>query len=193
MLGQPVDRLALQLRRAMLVPVPFRVGRHVAQPEIRRHVDDLDLRIGGEHRRGDLLRRAVRQAAEDGVEPGPVHLLPFDQARQVEHEEMRKDLRHRLAGMRVGGERDDLDVRMPGGEADEVGAGIAGCAENADPDLLHRPAPPREMPERRSSGSNRRSKCAVTAPTGRRPDACARLRCALRTVRSRIANEGGIS
>ena len=57
--------------------------------------------------------------------------------RQVEHEEMRKDLRHRLAGMRVGGERDDLDVRMARGEAHEVGAGIAGRAENADPDLLH--------------------------------------------------------
>ena len=75
----------------------------------------------------------------------PVDLLPGDQLRQVEHEEMRKHLAHRLAGMRVRGQRDDLDVRMPGGEADEVGARIARCAENADPDLFHRLLRPRDL------------------------------------------------
>jgi len=38
---------------------------------------------------------------------------------------MREHLRHCLAGVRIGGQRGDLDVRMAGGEADEIGARIA--------------------------------------------------------------------
>ena len=159
-LRQPVDRFLLQRRRTVLMAVPFGVDRHVGEAKIRRHVDHLHLRVCGEHRGSDLLRGAVRQPAEDGVELRPVDLLPFDEGRQVEHEEMRKDLRHRLAGMGVGGERRDLHVRMARGEAYQVGAGIAGRAENADPDPVHRLGSAGET-RLRSSGLPARSKRQV--------------------------------
>jgi hypothetical protein len=82
-----------------------------------------------------------RKTAEGGIQRRPVDLLPFDQFWQVEHEEVRKHLRHRLAGMCVGGQRDDLDVRVPRGETHEIGARIAGRAEHSDPDFFHRLAP----------------------------------------------------
>ena len=82
--------------------------------------------------RDDFLRGAVRQPAQDRVEPGPVDLFPFHQLRQVQHEEMRKHLCHRLAGMGVGGERGDFGIGMPRQQAHRVGAGVAGRTQNAD-------------------------------------------------------------
>ena len=131
-LGQPVDRFLLQLRRAVRVAVPLRVDVHVEQAEVGRHVDHLDRRIGGEHRGGDLLRGAVRQAAEHRVEALPVDLLPFGQARQVEHEEVRKHLVHLFARMGVGGERRDLDIGMAGEQPHRIRAGVARRAEHGD-------------------------------------------------------------
>ena len=125
----------------VLVAVPGLVGLRVAEPEVGRHVDELDLRVLGQHRRGDLLGGAVRQAAEDGVDAAPVGILDRGEARQVDEAEMRKDLGHRLAGMGIGGERRDLHPRVEEREADEVGAGIAGCAEHADLLLAHHIAP----------------------------------------------------
>ena len=40
-LDKAVDRLLLQLRRLMLVAVPFRVSRRVRQPEVGRQIDHL--------------------------------------------------------------------------------------------------------------------------------------------------------
>ena len=131
-LGQAVDGLALQFQRPVLMAVPLRVGVLVTQPEVGGHVEDLDPGVGFENRRDDLLRGAVRQPAEHRVETAPVDLFPFDELRQVEHEEMRKHLAHGLAGMGVGGERRDLGIRMPRQQAHRVGSGVAGRAENAD-------------------------------------------------------------
>ncbi len=88
--GEAVDGFTLKLGRAVGVAVPLRVHAHVAEPEIRRHVENLDCGIGGHDGRDDLLRRAVRQPAEHRVEFAPVDLLPFRQPRQVQHEEMRE-------------------------------------------------------------------------------------------------------
>ena len=70
-------RLRPEAPGAVLVAVPLRVHAHVAEPEIRRHVEDLDGRIGGKDGGDDLLRRAVRQSAEHRIEFGPVDLFPF--------------------------------------------------------------------------------------------------------------------
>ncbi len=131
-LGEPVNGFTLKAGCAVLVAVPLRVYAHVAKPEIRRHVEDLDRRIGGNDGRGDLLRGAVRQPAEHGIETGPVDLFPFHKPRQVEHEEMRKNLVHRLASMGICGERRYLDARMPRQQPHRVGAGVTGRADNAD-------------------------------------------------------------
>ena len=135
-LGEPVDRLGLKVHRLVLVAVPGLVGLGVAEPEVGRHVDELDLRVLRKHRPGDLLRGAVGQAAEDGVDAAPVGVLDGGEARQLDEAEMREDLGHGLAGMGVGGERRDLHLRMEEGEADEVGARVAGGAQHADPDLV---------------------------------------------------------
>ena len=47
-LDEAVDRLLLQLRRVMLMAVPLRIGRRIAQPEVGREVDDLGLRRLGQ-------------------------------------------------------------------------------------------------------------------------------------------------
>ena len=136
MLGEAIDGLGLELERDVLVAVPGLVGLGVAEPEVGRHVDELDAGIAGEHRLGDLLRRAVGEAAEHRVDIAPVGVVDGGEARQVDEAEMREHLRHRLAGMGVGGQRRDLHLWMGEGEADEVGARVAGGPQHADADLL---------------------------------------------------------
>ena len=131
MLGQAVDGALHELRRAVLAAIPFRVGTKIAQAKVGRHVHDLharrqllDLAMGG----------AVRQAAKGDIDRVPVGLVGGDEVRQAKTAEMREDLRQRLPGMALRHEGNDLDVRMPGGEPDQVGAGIAGGAEHGGPD-----------------------------------------------------------
>src|SRR6185437_13654180 len=54
------------------------------------------------------------------------------EVRQGTPGEMREDGGDRLAGMAVGGERDDLDLVVAGEEAQHLGAGIAAGAEDGD-------------------------------------------------------------
>jgi hypothetical protein len=69
----------------MLMAVPFRIGRGIGQPEIRRQVDDLGRRRLREHLLQDLLRGGVRQRAEHKIEPelGPIEPIDGNQRRQV--------------------------------------------------------------------------------------------------------------
>ena len=98
MLGQAVDSALLQVRRPVLVAVPFRIGRHVAQTEVGGHVDHLHgLRQAGD----DLLGGAMGQPADDHVAVRPVGLLHLDQVRQRIAAQMRENVRDRLAGMAV--------------------------------------------------------------------------------------------
>ena len=71
-LGQPVDRLGLQVERQVRMAVPVLVDRRVAQPEVGREVDDLEV---ARQLRHHLLGRRVRQGAEGEVDPRPVHRL----------------------------------------------------------------------------------------------------------------------
>src|SRR6185312_4947868 len=83
----------------------------------------------------DFLRRAVRQAAEDHVEPVGLGLLEPDEIGQAVAVEMRKDLRDRLAGAALAGEQADLGVGMADEQPQELRARIAAGAENADANL----------------------------------------------------------
>ena len=131
-LGEAVHGFALQFERPVLMAVPLRIGVLVTQPEVGGHVEDFDLGVGFENRRDDLLCGAVRQPAEHRVETAPVDFFPFDELRQVEHEEMRKHVAHGLAGVGIGSERRDLGIRMPRQQAHRVSSSVAGRAENAD-------------------------------------------------------------
>ena len=112
--GQAVDRVLLQFRREMLVAVPARIGRGIGEPEIGRQVDDLGLRRARHQILDDLLRRAVRQRAEDEIEPErlPIGVLDRGQRRQRIGRELREHVRHGLAGAAIGREQHDLDMRM---------------------------------------------------------------------------------
>ena len=144
MLGQPVDRLLLQLQRLMRVAVSVLVELRVAQPEIGRQVDDLG---SARQRLDDRLRRRMRQAAEHDVQPGHVDVVDLHQRRQVVDRELREDLADRLAGLALGGECSDLGARMIAQQAQQLRPGIAAGTEDADParsfpslDALHRTA-----------------------------------------------------
>ena len=131
--AQAVDRFRLQMRRPVRMAVPRGVGVHVAQPEIGRHVGDLQMRgQAGD----DFLGRAVGQAADDDVAGVPVRLRDGHEIRQLDHAEMREHGLHRLAGMPVGGHQRDAQVRVGQDQAHEIGAGVAAGAEDADPDLV---------------------------------------------------------
>ena len=131
MLGQPVDGVLDQLRRAVLAAIPFGVDLGIAQPEVGRHVDDLDA-VG---QLGDLaMSGAVRQRAEHDVDLAPINLVGGDEGGKIKARKMREDLGERLARMTLGNERFDLDVRMARGEPHHIRAGIARGAEHRCPD-----------------------------------------------------------
>ena len=73
----------------------------------------------------------MRQSAECDVDVIPIDLVGGDEVRQAKGAEMGEDFRERLAGMAFGDERGDLNMRVSGGEPNEIGAGIAGCAEHS--------------------------------------------------------------
>lgn len=131
--GQPVYGLALHVERGMGTPVPLLVGAAIAQAEVGRHVDEAHVRMGVEHRPGDILRGTVRQPAEDDIDLRPVGLVHGGQVRQAGETQVREHLGHGLAGVGVGGQRGDFHVRMGQRQTHDIRTGVAGSAENADP------------------------------------------------------------
>ena len=118
----------------MRTAVPLFIYGGIAQPEVGRHVDDLQaLRQVAD----DDLARRVRQAAKNGLDLGPIGLFVLDEGGEFQMGEMRKHLRHRFAGMRIGGEHSDLDARMARGQSHQIGAGIARSTDDADLDPGH--------------------------------------------------------
>ena len=133
--GQPIDRLLLQLGREVRVAVPALVRRRIGKAEIGRQINDLGRRRALEQIRDDFLRRAVRQRAENQIEPRAPpsrRRRARVSCRQVERRELRKHLGHRLAGAAVGGQQSDLHMRMAQQQPHQFRAGIAGSAEHAD-------------------------------------------------------------
>ena len=117
------------------VAVPGGIGDRVAQPEVGRHVDDLNpVRQG----RDDRLRRAMGQAAEHDVNVVPVDLADGDHGRQAEPAKVRKHALDRIAGMAFGGEHADIDTGVPQQQAEEFGARVPAGTQHRDPfDIAH--------------------------------------------------------
>ena len=129
-LGQAVGPAAELLRERMLGAVPDGIGARVAQPEVGRQVDDQA--GGGQRPGGDLRRPAVRQGQEQHV--GALFQTLIDRAEDelaVGGPEPRIAGDQRLAGRLVPGGPGDLEPRMAGQQSQQLGAGVAGGAENA--------------------------------------------------------------
>jgi hypothetical protein len=71
-LGQAIDGLGLKLGRGVGLAVPLLVFRKIAQPEVGREIDDLQV---ARQRLDDLLARRVRERAEDEVDARKVDVL----------------------------------------------------------------------------------------------------------------------
>ena len=132
--GQTVDGLLLQLRRVMLVAVPFRVGRGIRQAKVGRQIDHLGRWRLRQQILDDLLRRRVRQGAERNVQRGasPVDAIDRDKLRQRKRRELRKHIAHRLAGAALGGQQHDLGARVAQQHAHQLAPGIARGPQHAD-------------------------------------------------------------
>jgi hypothetical protein len=76
-----------------------------------------------------MRQRAKRQIESEGP---PVGLLDGRERWQRVRGELRKDIRHRLAGAAIGGKQHDLDARMADQQPQQLGAGIAGGTEDSD-------------------------------------------------------------
>ena len=136
--GQAVDRVLLQLRRGVGVAVPARISRRIGETEVGRKVDDLDARRPRQQILDHRLRRAVRQRAERKIKPErlPIGSVERRQRRQCVGQELRKHVRHRLAGPAIGREQHDLYARMAEKEPHQFRTGIAGGAEHGDSGLF---------------------------------------------------------
>ncbi len=132
--GEPVDRLLLQLERRVRMPIPARIRRRIGKSEIGRQIDHLESRHPPQQIRDDLLRRAVRQRAEDEIEAErrPVDVIERRQHWQRVRRELRKHVGHRLAGAAIRGEQHNVGARMGDEEPHQFRTGIAGGADDAD-------------------------------------------------------------
>ena len=133
-LGETVDRVFLQFGRGVGMAVPARIGGRIGQAEIGRKIDDLDARRARQQMLDHRLRRGVRQRAESKIKPErlPIDGIERRQRRQGEGQELRKHVRHRLAGPAIGGQQHDFRARMADEQPQQFRAGIAGGAEHPD-------------------------------------------------------------
>ena len=132
--GQAVDRPLLQFRRGVRMAVPARISGRIGEAEIGGQIDHL---VAGARASKSLMTFCVvpcGSAQNDQIEPErlPVDAVDAPSARQRVGRELRKHVRHRLAGAAIGREQRDLDARMADQQPHQFRTGIAGGAENAD-------------------------------------------------------------
>ncbi len=130
-LREAVDGAAEEVGPRVLEAVPARVVGGVAEPEVGAEVDDR--RAGGGEVGDDLGRRAVGEGEEDRVRVGDRRVDV--EARPVEVDVGAAD---RLMAPAPPDEPDDLDVRVSGQQAHELGPDVPGGAHDRNPDA--RPA-----------------------------------------------------
>ena len=74
----------------------------------------------------------MRQGGEHQINAGKVDVFHLDQRGQVQMAQMREHIGHLLAGLAVGGQGRNPQMRMGGDQADKFGTGIARGAQNGD-------------------------------------------------------------
>jgi hypothetical protein len=118
---------------AVFAAVPVAVQGRVAEPEIRRHVDDLES-FG--QLCNDILGGAMGQTADHRVAVVPEGVPDLHQWRRGDEAKMGKDFAERLPRMGVGRQRGQFDMGMTGGEPDGVRPRVPRGADHADADFL---------------------------------------------------------
>ena len=132
-LWQAVHELVEQLGRGVRLAVPLGVRGRVAQAEVCRQVDDV-LHLGPQLG-DDRLRCAVGQAAEDEVESAHrIWRVCGELQLRVRRCQAWIGVDHRSADLGVAGGELDRQIRMAGAQAEELGAGEARTADDADAD-----------------------------------------------------------
>ncbi len=124
-LGQAVGPVTRVLAAVELGP-----GRGIGEPEPGAQVDDLGVRrkLGGQ--RGGLR---VRQRHEHEVGPAQHGGIGRPERAVREPDEVRVHGRDRNAGVRPGGQRPDLQIRVIGQEPEQLTPGVAAGACDSDP------------------------------------------------------------
>ncbi len=119
----------------MLVAVPARVGRDVAQPEVRRQIDHLGLRRIGQQ----FASAPSGWCACGSAQNTRSSACAFQSMPSIETSVGRSNgancgntLAHLLPGLAVGGEQREFGTRMAQQQAHQLRAGIARGAQNAD-------------------------------------------------------------
>ena len=111
----------------MLEAVPARVVGRIAQPEVGTLVDDR--RAGGDEVGDELRRGAVREGEEDRIRGRHVGMDV-----EVERGQVGMDAGDRIVVAAPPDEPDQLDVRMPREQPNELATDIAGRPDDPDPD-----------------------------------------------------------
>ncbi len=130
-LRESVHEAAEHVGSSMLEPVPDRVERRVAKPEVGAEVDDEAGAVG--QSRDEILRLARGKGDEDGVEPvegGRVERREPQVA--VGGSQVRIELRNRRAGRAVTLRDRNLENRVAGQQAQQLGSEVSGCPGDAD-------------------------------------------------------------
>ena len=135
MLGEAVDGVALPFDRPVRLAVGPLVQGRIAQPEVGREVDDLG---AARHLADHVLRGAVRQAAEHHVQRAEIEVADLGQRGQAASGEVREHRLDRLAGIALRGHADDARLGVVVQQAQELGAGVAGRAQDPDAHAVRR-------------------------------------------------------
>ena len=131
-LGKAVDEPAEQLRGAVLEPVPERVERRVAEPEVGAEVDD-EAGVVDESRH-DVLRLARREGDEDDVETVEAGRVERGEGEvAVGGRQVRVERRDRRSGRAVALGHRDLENRVARQEPQQLRPEIAGRPGDARP------------------------------------------------------------
>ena len=149
-LGQAVDGALEEVGARVLEAVPARVVGRVAQAEVGPEVDDRGARV-------DEVRARARRPRRGGG-PGRRRPPPAASASTTRPVvgEVRVDAVDRVVVAVAAGRPTIVDVRVAGEEADQLGADVAGRADDADPDAP-RPVVAGDAPLRARQNPDERS------------------------------------
>jgi len=140
-LGQTVDCRRQQVGPGVLEVIPAGIVGGVLEAEVGAQVEDR--RAALNERRDAFDRRTVGQSQEDGV-----RLRDGLVEGQACGGEMGVDGLNGLGDSPSPGETDQLHSWMPSQDADQLGSGVASCANDRDTNALIRRALPAIRPDR---------------------------------------------
>ena len=177
-LGQAVHRFREEIGARVRHPVPLREHRRILEPEVGREIDDPH---AGAHELARLRHRdAVRRREEHDIALVELRFGGLDERERVLAAQAREHVGDLRPGVLARRDRADVDLRVLREQPQQLDAGVAGSADDADLDhgcprawlrcsqsilasgLRGAPAPAIAAPATRS-GRRKTTKAATTA------------------------------